>query len=113
MHGTGNYIWADGKAYNGQWKNNMMDGKGTFTWPDGRRYEGQFAEDRKHGTGIYYWSDGRKYSGEWKDGKQHGVGEYTSVSTDDSSPGSTKTGYWEKGKRIKWITKTKVTKKID
>jgi hypothetical protein len=34
------YKWADGRIFEGDWKNNKMEGQGVFTWPDGRRYEG-------------------------------------------------------------------------
>ncbi len=40
FHGKGNYIWPNGKKYEGNWINNKMEGKGTFNWPDGRKFVG-------------------------------------------------------------------------
>lgn len=40
-----------------------MDGKGEFVWPDGRKYNGHYVEDKKHGFGEFEWPDGRKYKG--------------------------------------------------
>ena len=30
-NGHGKYRWADGKTYEGQWKDDKMHGRGTFT----------------------------------------------------------------------------------
>lgn len=40
-----------------------MDGAGEFIWPDGRKYNGNYLEDKKHGFGEFEWPDGRKYKG--------------------------------------------------
>ena len=40
-----------------------------YVWKDGRSYEGQYLFDKKHGYGIYKWPDGRVYAGYWKEGK--------------------------------------------
>ncbi len=32
-----------------------MDGRGNFVWPDGRSYEGEYLEDKKHGEGLFIW----------------------------------------------------------
>lgn len=32
---------------------------GVYTWADGRRYEGEYKDDKKHGFGIYTWADRR------------------------------------------------------
>lgn len=45
----GIYQWADGRCFNGEWKNNKMEGRGVFTWPDGRKYEGEYIDDKKEG----------------------------------------------------------------
>ena len=80
-----------------------MHGKGLYSWPDGRKYDGYYIQDHKEGEGTYFWvyllkqSDGRSFKGQWKHGKQHGYGDYTHLD------GSIKSGYWENGKRIKWI----------
>jgi len=63
-----------------------MEGTGEFSWADGRKYVGDYVDDKKEGYGIFYWPDGRIYDGEWRGGKQHGKGKYT------NSKGIIKTG---------------------
>jgi hypothetical protein len=46
-----------------------MEGMGVYTWADGRKYEGEYKDDKKHGFGIYLWADGRLYQGYWFRGK--------------------------------------------
>jgi len=38
--------WADGREYDGDWRDNKMEGKGLFTWKDGRKYIGDYVEDK-------------------------------------------------------------------
>jgi hypothetical protein len=38
-----------------------MEGIGVYTWADGRRYEGEYKDDKKHGYGFYSWADMREY----------------------------------------------------
>jgi hypothetical protein len=46
-----------------------MEGMGIYTWADGRKYEGEYKDDKKHGFGIYLWADRRLYQGYWFKGK--------------------------------------------
>ena len=32
-----------------------MEGEGEFLWPDGRRYQGGYRDDKKEGYGIFEW----------------------------------------------------------
>jgi 1-phosphatidylinositol-4-phosphate 5-kinase len=32
-----------------------MSGKGTFKWADGRNFEGEFKNGVMHGLGLYTW----------------------------------------------------------
>ncbi len=43
------------------------------------------------------WADGRRYEGNWKYGKQDGYGKYY------MPDGTMKYGYWEDGKRLRWV----------
>jgi len=81
-----------------------MHGKGNYLWGDGRRYEGEYLNDKKHGFGKYVWADGRAYIGYWINGKQDGYGKY--ILTDKSAS----IGLWNKGKRIKWINEQELEK---
>jgi len=51
-----------------------MHGYGNYVWQDGRKYEGNYSFNKKHGKGTYTYSDGSKYRGDWVDGMQDGVG---------------------------------------
>jgi len=46
-----------------------MHGQGVYSWADGRKYEGDYKDDKKHGYGIYTYPDGRSYKGAWANGK--------------------------------------------
>ena len=75
-----------------------MEGQGVFTWPDNRKYKGGYLNDKKDGYGVFEWADGRRFEGMWKNGKQNGEGEFFSPAL-----GETRKGYWENGKRVKWL----------
>jgi len=42
MHGTGEFVWADGRKYKGQFHLGMMEGSGNYEWRDGRMYQGEY-----------------------------------------------------------------------
>lgn len=63
-------------------------------YADGRLYEGSFKNGKPFGKGVKIWPDGRKYDGHWKNGMPAGLG--TKVYPD----GSKKVGYWQKEKFI-------------
>ena len=42
-----------------------MDGKGLYTFANGKIYEGEFKNDLKEGYGVFKWPDGRIYAGNW------------------------------------------------
>ena len=46
-----------------------MHGYGDFSWADGRVYKGEYVDDKKEGQGVFIWPDGREYNGMWKNGK--------------------------------------------
>ena len=75
-----------------------MNGKGVFIWADGRKYEGEYKNDKKEGFGEFEWVNGKKYRGYWKNGKQDGEGEFYFPSNQ-----KWKKGIWKEGQRIKWI----------
>ena len=70
MHGKGEFSWADGKIYIGDYKDDKKEGFGIFRWPDGRQYEGQWKDGKQNGSGKLKDSDGKEYPGEWLDGKK-------------------------------------------
>lgn len=42
MHGKGEYHWADGKVYIGNYYNDQRHGEGEFSWPNGERFIGKW-----------------------------------------------------------------------
>ena len=76
-----------------------MHGYGNYVWQDGRRYEGYYSQNKKHGDGTYTYSDGSKYRGEWQNGMQHGVGCII-----DAESTYEKKGVWAFGKLKQWLT---------
>lgn len=86
-HGTGNFFWADGSTYVGEFKNNNIEGKGIYKylelirkllfemnyfynrWVDGREYDGEWKDNKMDGQGLFTWKDGRRYLGEYVDDK--------------------------------------------
>lgn len=76
-----------------------MEGRGIETWADGRRYEGEFKNGKKDGEGTFEWGNGNKYIGSWKSGKQHGIGIWL-----NSKDVTKRQGEWVDGKRLRWIS---------
>lgn len=54
MEGKGQEVWADGRKYDGDFKNGKKDGEGTFEWPNGNKYVGSWRGDKMHGIAIYF-----------------------------------------------------------
>ena len=42
QHGQGEYVWSDGRKYDGTWVNNMMHGEGELRYEDDRFFKGIF-----------------------------------------------------------------------
>lgn len=71
-HGTGDYRWANGQRYRGQYSNDRRNGQGRLEFSDGDAYEGGFVDGVMHGFGIYRWRDGRTYVGQHSSGSREG-----------------------------------------
>ena len=52
----------------------MKHGHGEFRWATGGHYIGEYREDIKCGYGEMYWADGSIYRGTWERGIQNGLG---------------------------------------
>ena len=39
----------DGRTFNGQWKDGLMEGYGVMTWPEGKIYKGYYKDNNRHG----------------------------------------------------------------
>ncbi|KAK4419270.1 Phosphatidylinositol 4-phosphate 5-kinase [Sesamum alatum] len=75
--GSGDYAWADGCKYEGEWRRGMRHGYGKLQWPSGAVYEGEFAGGYMHGTGTYTRPDNLIYKGRWRLNLKHGLGYQT------------------------------------
>ena len=42
-HGKGEYVYADGTKYIGQWDNDRIHGEGTSWYPNGNKYDRVFS----------------------------------------------------------------------
>ena len=52
----------------------MKHGIGEFRWASGGYYKGNYEYDVKKGYGEMYWADGSIYRGHWDRGIQNGLG---------------------------------------
>lgn len=50
QHRTGEYVFATGDRYEGEFANNVFDGEGSYTWVDGANYAGGWRGGRYVGT---------------------------------------------------------------
>ena len=48
----GEYTYANGDKYDGEWKDNKKDGKGILSCANGDKYDGNWANDKRNGEGI-------------------------------------------------------------
>lgn len=59
----------------GSYKADKKHGQGEYRWASGNSYIGNFIDDKREGQGIMKWIDGTMYKGNWQGGVQHGEGE--------------------------------------
>ena len=74
MSGKGVIFYANGKIFEGIFKDNQKDGLGYEHYPDDSFYLGNFVEDKREGRGKFQWKNGEVYDGEWKDNQKAGSG---------------------------------------
>lgn len=60
------YIWDDGDAYIGEWRDDTQNGKGIYVWSSGSVYAGSWKDGKRNGYGVNIYSDGSRYDGNWK-----------------------------------------------
>lgn len=91
MELQGTFVWADGRKYEGEWKDGGYHGRGEYTHRDGSQYQvidvldiysylgkGEWKDNMRNGKGVFSWSDGDKFEGEWSDGRRIGRGIFIS-----------------------------------
>lgn len=67
---AGEFTYANGAKYAGQWANNMYNGYGKYVFPDGSTYEGNWVDNQMHGVGKFI--DAKAVS--WEGQFYHGTG---------------------------------------
>jgi hypothetical protein len=75
--GQGSYVDATGIAYQGEWKNGLMEGFGTLTLPGGDEYVGDMRAGKANGAGRYVDITGEIFEGHFVDGQRDGTGTTT------------------------------------
>ena len=75
-HGRGK--WQRGQmAYDGEWRDDVIQGRGTFKYPDGSSYDGEWLAGKYEGIGTYRFANGTRYEGEFHENKMSGKGVFT------------------------------------
>ena len=72
--GRGRYFDRSGLAYEGEWKNGVMDGHGRLRLPNADEYAGQFRAGKANGTGRYVDVTGEIFEGPFVNGLRDGRG---------------------------------------
>lgn len=93
FHGIGQYIFYDGNIYEGTFVDGSRNGAGVFTFENGLLYKGNHINEAFNGSGVMIWPTGDRYEGEWRADNQNGYG--IMVWTD----GDRYEGEWKNGKR--------------
>ncbi|MBX7059701.1 MAG: hypothetical protein K1X75_16675 [Leptospirales bacterium] len=75
-NGSGVYVYRDGEAYSGNFRERKRQGNGILRYSNGEFYEGAFQNDQRHGIGRYDFQNGDIYVGEFTDGRMQGLGAY-------------------------------------
>ncbi len=57
-----------------------MNGKGEYHYADGDKYAGEWLDDQKHGEGEFLYADGSKLQGSWVKNSMEGEFKYYSKS---------------------------------
>jgi hypothetical protein len=56
-------------VYEGEYVNDVKHGTGKYIWPDGRIYDGEWSQGKRWGKATYVNSGGERREGIWKDDK--------------------------------------------
>jgi len=67
--------------YEGEYKEDLKHGSGKFVWADGRTYDGEWRTGKRHGKGIYVNAKQERKVGYWAEDKfdrwEDGYGDST------------------------------------
>lgn len=65
----GKMFYANGDIYEGFWKNGKANGYGVMKYSNGDVYDGIWVDDMRMGRGKLERANGERFEGEWKEGK--------------------------------------------
>ena len=58
--------WSDGRTYDEDWVDNIMEGFRKFMSSDGKYYIGEYKDDKKENFGELHWKN-------WKQNKENKI----------------------------------------
>lgn len=70
---AGEFTYASGAKYSGQWEGNRYNGHGTYAFPDGSAYEGGWVDNQMHGDGVFVDTKGVRWTGQYYNGTGPGL----------------------------------------
>lgn len=70
---AGEFTYASGAKYAGQWVGNKYNGHGKYLYPDGSFYEGNWADNQMHGAGVFVDTKGIQWKGQFYNGTGPGL----------------------------------------
>jgi len=73
-HGEGEFIWADGSTYSGEFFEDYVHGQGTYIFSDGKIYTGKWVRNSMEGKGELIFNENKRYVGKFKNNMLHGKG---------------------------------------
>lgn len=88
FHGTGRMEWPtpEGKmVFEGEYVNHLRHGTGRYIWSDGRVYSGTWVRGKRWGTGTFTITNGEQRQGVWTYSKLDGSSKKDGVGCRESS----------------------------
>jgi hypothetical protein len=102
--GYGEYFWADGSIYKGDFKHSVRHGFGIWTDKEQTEiYSGSYRMDKKEGFGVYEWVGKQIYQGEFREDFRDGYGKLLKIKepklfTKELNSQIIYQGMWQKGR---------------
>ena len=75
FNGKGEFLFANGEKYSGDFSGGEMSGMGTYTYPDKTVYSGTIKNGLFNGIGKMKWINGTEYHGNFSDSSLCGNGK--------------------------------------
>lgn len=68
FEGYGTFTWPDEKKiYEGNWRQGKMHGRGKLVFANGKSFQGEFKDGVREGYGVLKLNSSRKISGNWSE----------------------------------------------